>query len=53
MFPQAEGFDRGLRRRSPHTATPVHYLNDLKLFFARVACTAGSLIVCAGVSTEL
>jgi hypothetical protein len=34
MFPQAEGFDRWLRRRSPHAATPVHHGNDSKLFFA-------------------
>jgi hypothetical protein len=34
MLPQAERFDRWLRRRSPHAATPAHYLNDLKLFLA-------------------
>jgi hypothetical protein len=34
MFPDAERFERWLRRRSPHATTPIHYLNDLKLFFA-------------------
>jgi predicted RNA binding protein YcfA (HicA-like mRNA interferase family) len=34
MFPHAERFERWLRRRSPHAATPIHDLNDLKLFFA-------------------
>ena len=34
MFPQAGRFERWLRRRSPHATTSVHYLNDLKLFFA-------------------
>jgi site-specific recombinase XerD len=34
MFPHAQRFEKWLRRRSPHTATPTHYLNDLKLFFA-------------------
>ena len=34
MFPHAERFERWLRRRSPHAATPIHYLNDLKFFFA-------------------
>ena len=34
MFPHAARFERWLRRRSPHAATPIHHLNDLKLFFA-------------------
>jgi site-specific recombinase XerD len=34
MFPHAQRFEKWLRRRSPHAATPIHYLNDLKLFFA-------------------
>jgi hypothetical protein len=34
MVPHAQRFDKWLRRRSPHAATPTHYLNDLKLFFA-------------------
>jgi hypothetical protein len=34
MFPHAERFERWLRRRSLHAATPIHDLNDLKLFFA-------------------
>jgi site-specific recombinase XerD len=34
MFPHAERFGKWLRRRSPHAATPIHYTNDLKLFFA-------------------
>jgi site-specific recombinase XerD len=34
MFPHAQRFEKWLRRRSPHPTTPVHYLNDLKLFFA-------------------
>jgi hypothetical protein len=34
MFPHAQRFEKWLRRRNPHTATPVHYTNDLKLFFA-------------------
>jgi site-specific recombinase XerD len=34
MFPHAARFERWLHRRSPHAATPIHYLNDLKLFFA-------------------
>jgi hypothetical protein len=34
MFPHAQHFEKWLRRRSPHATTPIHYLNDLKLFFA-------------------
>jgi len=34
MFPHAQRFDKWLRRRSPHATTPIHYTNDLKLFFA-------------------
>jgi len=34
MFPELERFEKWLRRTSPCAATPIHYLNDLKLFFA-------------------
>jgi site-specific recombinase XerC len=34
MVPEVEQFDKWLRRKNPHVTTRVHYLNDLKLFFA-------------------
>jgi len=34
MFPHAQHFEKWLRHRSPHAATPVHYTSGLKLFFA-------------------
>jgi len=34
MLAEIERFDKWLRRKSPHTTTPIHYVNDLKLFFA-------------------
>jgi site-specific recombinase XerD len=33
MLSEIERFDKWLRRKSPHTTTPLHYVNDLKLFF--------------------
>ena len=34
MLSEIERFDKWLRRKSPHTTTHIHYINDLKLFFA-------------------
>jgi site-specific recombinase XerC len=34
MLPEIELFHKWLRRKSPHTTTAVHYVNDLELFFA-------------------
>jgi site-specific recombinase XerD len=33
MLPEIEAFQRWLRRKAPKSSTPVHYGNDLKLFF--------------------
>jgi site-specific recombinase XerD len=34
MLPEIVRFNKWLLRRSPHTSTPIHYRNDLTLFFA-------------------
>jgi site-specific recombinase XerD len=34
MVPEVRRFGKWLRRKNPHSTTQVHYLNDLKLFFA-------------------
>jgi len=34
MIPEIARFGKWLRRRSPHATTPIHYVNDLELFFA-------------------
>jgi site-specific recombinase XerD len=34
MVPEVQRFGKWLRRRSPHATTQIHYLSDLKLFFA-------------------
>jgi site-specific recombinase XerD len=34
MVPEVQRFGKWLRRKSPHTTTQIHYLSDLKLFFA-------------------
>ena len=34
MLPEVQRFGKWLRRKNPHATTQVHYLNDLKLFFA-------------------
>ena len=34
MLAEVERFAKWLRRRSPHATTPIHYTNDLQLFFA-------------------
>jgi len=34
MLAEIEQFDKWLRRKSPHATTPIHYVSDLKLFFA-------------------
>ena len=33
MLPEIETFQKWLRRKNPHSSTPVHYISDLKLFF--------------------
>lgn len=33
MLPEVSDFNKWLRRKSPHATTPIHYCNDLKLFF--------------------
>jgi site-specific recombinase XerD len=34
MLPEIERFQKWLRRKYPRTSTPIHYVNDLVLFFA-------------------
>lgn len=34
MLSEIVRFDKWLRRKSPHTTTHIHYVNDLQLFFA-------------------
>ena len=34
MVPELAAFQNWLRRKSPHSSTPVHYASDLELFFA-------------------
>jgi site-specific recombinase XerD len=34
MLPEITAFQQWLRRRSPYASTPIHYTNDLELFFA-------------------
>jgi integrase/recombinase XerD len=36
MLPEIEKFQKWLRRKSPHTSTSIHYVSDVKLFFAWV-----------------
>ncbi len=33
MLPQVRRFSKWLQRKSPHASTPIHYANDLDLFF--------------------
>lgn len=33
MLPEIERFKKWLRRKAPHASTPIHYGNDLELFF--------------------
>jgi site-specific recombinase XerD len=37
MLAEVDRFNEWLRRRSPRATTPIHYTNDLKLFFAWAA----------------
>ena len=34
MLPEIDRFQKWLRRKAPHASTPIHYCNDLELFFA-------------------
>ncbi len=34
MLPELAAFQKWLRRKSPHSSTPIHYTNDLEHFFA-------------------
>jgi integrase/recombinase XerD len=34
MLPEIQRFQKWLRRRAPYASTPIHYTNDLELFFA-------------------
>lgn len=34
MLPELEAFQKWLRRKSPHSSTPIHYASDLELFLA-------------------
>jgi integrase/recombinase XerD len=34
MLPEVQRFHKWLRRKSPHSSTPLHYCSDLCLFFA-------------------
>ena len=33
MLPEIDRFQKWLRRKAPHASTPIHYCNDLELFF--------------------
>lgn len=37
MLPEIERFQKWLRRKAPYSSTPIHYVNDLELFFAWLA----------------
>jgi site-specific recombinase XerD len=34
MLPEIQRFQKWLRRKAPYASTPIHYINDLELFFA-------------------
>ncbi len=34
MLPEIESFQKWLRRKAPNASTPIHYINDVQLFFA-------------------
>src|SRR5271157_2628799 len=34
MLPEIQRFQKWLRRKAPYASTPIHYTNDLELFFA-------------------
>jgi site-specific recombinase XerC len=45
MLPEIERFQKYLRRKAPYASTPIHYANDLELFFAWVKKPPNDIIV--------
>lgn len=43
MVAEIDQFQQWLRRRSPHASTPIHYANDLELFFAWLGKPVGDV----------
>ncbi len=46
MLAEVARFNKWLRRKSPHATTPIHYTNDLKLFFNWVHKPPEQVTVC-------
>jgi len=45
MLPEIHRFQKWLRRKAPYASTPIHYVNDLELFFARLGKPPGDVEV--------
>ncbi len=43
MLSEIEQFQKWLRRRAPHSSTPIHYASDLELFFNRSSKSVGNV----------
>ena len=45
MLPEIQRFQKWLKRKAPHASTPIHYGNDLELFFAWLSKPPGEVRV--------
>jgi site-specific recombinase XerD len=45
MLPEIEKFQKWLRRKNPHASTHVHYVSDVRLFFAWAGDSPGAITV--------
>ena len=45
MLPEIEKFQKWLRRKSPHASTHIHYVSDVRLFFAWANKSPGEVTV--------
>jgi site-specific recombinase XerC len=45
MLPEIEKFQKWLRRKSPHASTHIHYVSDVRLFFAWASKSPGEVTV--------
>jgi site-specific recombinase XerD len=43
MLSEIEQFQKWLRRRAPHSSTPIHYASDLELFFNNSSKSVGNV----------